>query len=73
MTRSLTALAAAEGILLTAACGAASSSSSAGGGQRPSVAPQSTGPAVTGVQSLHDLAPELEEQIGEVRGDPTPG
>ncbi|MEU7996184.1 hypothetical protein AB0B83_12720 [Micromonospora sp. NPDC049060] len=66
LRRALPALVTAVGILLTAACGSASSNSSAGGGQRSPAAPHSTGPAVTGVQSIHDLAPELEDQIGEV-------
>ncbi|WBB57656.1 hypothetical protein [Verrucosispora sp. WMMD573] len=65
LRRSLPALAAAVGILLTAACGLNSSSSSSAGGQRSSAAPLSTSSALTGVQSPHDFAPGVEEQIGE--------
>jgi hypothetical protein len=66
LRRSLPALAAAVGLLLTAACGAAGSGSSAAGGRRSPTAPLSTGSADVGVQMPDDLAPELEEQIGEV-------
>ncbi len=67
--KSLTALAVMVGLVLTAACGPSGGTSPTGGRERPATTPAdpfSTDPAVTGVQSLFDLDPELEEQVGTV-------
>ncbi|WP_204291741.1 hypothetical protein [Micromonospora gifhornensis] len=57
------------GLVLTTACGPSGETSPTGGRERPattSTDPHSTDPAVTGVQPLYDLSPELEDQIGTV-------
>ncbi|MFJ8577389.1 hypothetical protein [Micromonospora sp. NPDC093277] len=67
--KSLIALVAAVGLVLTAACGANTGTSGAGGRGRPAIAspePFSTDPAMLGAQSIFDLDPKLEGEVGTV-------